>query len=259
MENRLCFIIIKYDAEPWHIAWILEIIGSQYHMMEQTDEAACYYDQALRILPDTNCLLYRDLLALRSLLSYYTTNATHSTQNQLQRLLSQAESKKEFLARCLNISEVYYHEKLYDSAWVYLIQVFNESDNIDSKKQAAEWLVNISNSQGKSCELYAGFLIPFANKEENQSIVKSQLTELYSWFFQNMQELKNKHILNRNIRWTVIAISGLIFVISVITILDLRKKKNIKKLEYLIDEEHSNAKKLYDIECFLLPIFARLK
>lgn len=49
----------KYDAEPWHIAWILEIIGSQYHMMEQTDEAACYYDQALRILPDTNCLLYR--------------------------------------------------------------------------------------------------------------------------------------------------------------------------------------------------------
>ena len=58
----------RYDATPWHKAWILDEIGLHYDMMEQWDSASCYYHKAINILPDNNNLVYRDVMAAEALL-----------------------------------------------------------------------------------------------------------------------------------------------------------------------------------------------
>ena len=58
------------------------------------------------------------------------------------------QNEKESLSRYAIIGDIFYIEKQYDSAWVYLNKVFHETSTIGSKKQAAEWLVEICKEQG---------------------------------------------------------------------------------------------------------------
>ncbi len=172
----------KHNATYWHIAWVWEIIGSHFDMLEQWDSASFYYNKALQALPDTNNLTFRDIKTGLVFLSYNTQKQPTAVLKQLHFLLAKSESVPEQLSRCLTIGDVYYHEQQYDSARNYLTKVFEESCSPGSKKQAAEWLVDIGKSQGINTESYVEFLLPFATHEENQSTVKSQLDEMYDAF-----------------------------------------------------------------------------
>ena len=55
----------RYDAEAWHVAWILNNIGTNYHAIEQFVPALYYYDKALEVLPDTNNTTYRDIVSAK--------------------------------------------------------------------------------------------------------------------------------------------------------------------------------------------------
>ena len=192
----------KYDASLWHLAWVLEEIGSQYDMMDNYDSTGYYYHRSLSLLPDTNNLIYSDIATRLAFLSYKTDGVTQISLNQLQVLIGQSETQKETLSRCAIIGEIYYHEGLYDSAWFYLKKVFQESQSINSKKPAADWLVEICKFQGRQSEImeYADFLIPFANRNENQGYLKSQLTEFYNEYKQKKQETLHQNNLKETLR-----------------------------------------------------------
>ena len=101
-KQSLCYYK-RYEATPWHVSWVLSEIGLHYDMIEQLDSADYYYQEALKVLPDTNCLNYRDVNAAQFYLSYRLGNPPSLSLKQLQNLLSRAENSKERISRYLSI------------------------------------------------------------------------------------------------------------------------------------------------------------
>ena len=233
----------KHNAEPWHIAWILSHIGSSYQVLGDYDSAYYYYNEGLKTLPDANCLTYRDISTLLANLSYENGACQEYSLNQLHNLLTQAESHQEYASRCLNIGEIYYHEQQFDSAWHYLYIVFEHILSTDSKKQAAKWLAEIAETQERKTEAvkYARFLVPFANMEENQSAIKSQLIEQYKNHVQKSLEREHQREKMESQRLTIVIVGSLLILMSFITILYYKNRKKKQHLETQIAaERHSH-------------------
>ena len=223
----------KYDASEWHKAWILCEVGSQYEMKGVFDSAEYYYQKGEEILPDTNNLAYRDLDSRLAFLSYVLSDNCEYSLIRLKTLLGQAESEKEYFPRCLSIGEIYYHEKQYDSALVYLSKIYHRSQSVEAKKQAAEWLVEICKAQGKDMEIfeYANFLVPFANMSENQSHLKSQLTEQYHNYEQGRHRTRYRKQLQRISKFIVVVSVSLAIIFSIALAIHLVHNKKYKHLK----------------------------
>ena len=231
----------KHEAPPQHIAWALDEIGLHFDILENYDSAYYFYNQELKVLSDTNSLAYRDVSAHLASLLYKTGGHATAFLNQLNVLLSNANSGKEYYSRCLSIGEIYYTEKQFDSAWNYFDKVYNGTQSVESKKLAAERLIEICKAQGKEFEAmeYADFLVPFANlEEEKQSAIKSQLTEQYKNYGQWRQERVNQQEKMRNLRRTMIIVGGLLVLMLFITILYHKNKKRKQHLETQIEADH---------------------
>ena len=239
----------KSETSPWQMSWMLCEIGAQYSVMEELDSAGYYYQRAMSNLPDTTGLMYRDIVSRQAFLSYMQDKTSFASLKQLFKMLAYAESEKEKMSRCLTIGEIFYHEKQYDSAWVFLEKVFCESNSILLKKQAAEWLVEICKKQDRNSESfeYAEFLVPFANLNENQGALKSQLTELCYNYEQSKQETLHQEKVKKLLGWggLVLAIVAILVTIMVISYfvdkkqrghLEAQKEETEEKLRTTIQE-----------------------
>ena len=182
-----------YDDEPWHTAWVLCRIGARYETIEQYDSADYYFNKALEILPDTNNMTYRDLIASKAFLSYNQNKETDKALKDLYCILDRSESCAEYLSRCMIIGEFYYQKKMWDSAWIYFDTVFNSIQNTDVKIVSAQRLRDICLKTGDALLLnnYTLYLSQQAKTSAFQVSVNSQLTELYHLF------VKNKNTNNR--------------------------------------------------------------
>jgi len=231
----------KYDASPRHVSRMLNEIGSHYDMMNRFDSASFYYRKSLMVLPDTNNLTYRDIATLLAFLSYKTGEVPKTSLNQLKRLLGQSETPKEALSRCAIVGEIFYQEKQYDSAWVYLNKVFRESQSIGLTKQSAERLVEICKALGKEEEIidYAGFLVPFATQDEDKGKIKTQLTELYNTFRQNELSQQHHQEAKKRTKLALVVFGGLIVLVLAVVFFSRRKNQN---LENQIKTEHHTHK-----------------
>ncbi len=229
----------KLDVPKWHVARMLCEIGAQYDIMKQLDSAEYYYFNAVKVLNDTNSLLYRDISSLQLFLSYKKNGLQENTLNQSHLLLNNAKTETEYLSRCLTIGEIYFHEKQFDSAQYYINNVYNKTKSIASKKQAAEWMLDISKTQGKDDEIleYADFLAPFANQEENQSEVKSQLTELYNAFRQSNLTRQHQRMAKKNTTISLVVIGVLIVGLLSYILLYHYNRRRKQHLEKQIKEE----------------------
>ena len=229
----------KLDVPRWHIARMRCEIGIQYEMMKQLDSADYYYSSAMKILIDTNCLLFRDISTRQILLSYKKRGIEENTLSQLHYILSQSNGEMEYLLRCSSLGEIFYYEKQLDSAWYYLIKVYNNTDKIAVKKQVAEWLLDISKTQGRNDEIleYADFLAPFANQEENQSEVKSQLTKLYNAFRQANLSRQHQQMIKKNTTIGLIIGGGLFVGLLAYVLLYHKNRRRKQLLEKQIKEE----------------------
>lgn len=216
----------KFDAEPWQISWMLDEIGSHYDMMDVFDSADYYYHKALELLPDTNNLTYKMVAGHLAYFNYKKTTDKDPSLKQLYHLLGISESNNEFCSRCLSIGEIYYHETIYDSAWIYLTIVFNNSPSTDAKKQAAQWLAEICEYQGRYDEIskYSNFLIPFATQNEDNSTLKSQLAKTYDTFIQQRQDRLNRQTIRLRMVLIVLILAGLLFVIIILSVFYYRRK-----------------------------------
>jgi hypothetical protein len=101
-----------FNAPLWHIARMLNEIGSNYEIKGEYDNAELYYSQGLDLLTDTNNLVYRDIAAHLAFLSYKNEATKKSSAlKQLNSLMARSQSDKEYLARCAVVGEIYYYEK----------------------------------------------------------------------------------------------------------------------------------------------------
>ena len=229
----------KFDAPSWNVAWILNEIGSHFDIMNQLDTADYYYQKSLSLLFDTTSLIYRDVVTRIANLSFRKKEGSESSLNQLHHLIALSKSEKEYFSRCLNIGEIYYHEKRFDSALVYLNKVFRSTQSLSAKKQAAEWLVEICKAQGREEEIidYAGFLAPFATQDEDKGIIKSQLAEFCNVYKQHELEQRNKQEVYKRTRRSVIIIIGILVVMLSFVFLYWKSKRKKRNLEMQIKEE----------------------
>ena len=234
----------KQNAASWYAVHMLNEIGSQYEMMNQFDSATCYYQKAMDALNNTTTLLYRDIAAHIICLEYKKglCHADTTTQKILL-LLQNSESDRESQARYLNLGEVLYHERRYDSAWVYLNAVFQATDVMGIKKQAAEWLMEIGMMKKTDVTAYSNYLVPFANQEENRSEIKSQLTERYKVFGQTQQERQHNKEMIRHRNQSVVIVAGWFFItLIVIALLYYFNKQHKQHYENQIEAERQTHK-----------------
>ena len=230
----------RYFAESWYIAWMLNKIGSHYDILDNYDSAYFYCKQGLQILPDTNSLMYRDIATHLAFLSYEQGFSPDSSLIQLHTQLDRVESDQEYASRCLTIGNIFYHEQQYDSAWLYLNKVYNKSQRVGPKKQAAEWLAKVAEVLDRDAESheFAYFLVPFANIEEKQSVTKSRLTELFNAFIQAQLQQQQGKENRKNVIVLVIIIVGLLSIVTpTIIILNHRNKLQKQDLETQIEAE----------------------
>ena len=180
----------KHDATPWHVAWILDEIGSHYDMMDEYDSADFYYRKSLSVVPDTNSLIYRDIATHLAYLSYKKEGISQPSLYKLHGLLSLSESEKECLSRCLMIGEIFYLEQQYDSAWPYFATVYERTESVASKKLAAKRLLEICTTEENQSGIleYTAYVAQFATASEDRGAQNSELTELYRQYGQNKAE-----------------------------------------------------------------------
>ena len=219
---------------------MLNEIGSHYDMMNELDSAECYYQKAEDALNDTNTLMFRDIATRQAYLEYKKDSLeADASILRLFQLLSESENNLERFARCATIGELFYREAQLDSAWHYLNMVYHETPNIGTKKQAAEWLVEICKVKGRVVEMheFARFLVPFANQEENKSDIKSQLTQIFNTFIQTKSNRQHQMEANKRAKLTIMVIGSLIVVLLIIFFLHVRNKQHKRKLEAQIEKE----------------------
>ena len=230
----------KLELPSWNMAWVLNKIGNSFDMMEELDSAESYYNKAATALHDTNSLMYRDIATHQAYLEYKKDSLQADVIiQQLENLLSKSENNIEYLARCAIIGELYYHERQFDSAWHCLNLVYCETSNIVAKKQAAERLAEICKAQGRVSEMheYADFLVPFANQEENKSVIRTQLTQLFNTYRQTKTNRQHQIETNIHLKQAITVIGSLIIVILAVIVLYVRNKQHKRKLETQIETE----------------------
>jgi len=229
----------KYDASLRHIVWLLDEIGSHHEMMGSYDSASIYYNNGLMVLSDTNNITYRDVSTHVAFLNYKMGKSPKVSLRRLKQLLQQSESLIEAVSRSAIIGGIYYHEKQFDSAWVYLNKVFKESESVNSKKQAAEWLVEICKLQGRKSEIleYAEFLAPFATQDEDKGTEKSKLAGLSNVCKNFKLEKQHKENIQNQTKIIVVAFIGFLIALSGLFVLYRRNKRKKQSLETQIKEE----------------------
>ena len=226
-------------SPPWNKSWLMDEIGSHFDMAGQLDSADYYYNSAIECINDTNSLMYRDVRSHQAYLSYQREGMTDSIMDVLYGLLYKAENEREYYARCLTIGEIYHYAHSLDSAWKYLNDVYENTNRCNAKKQAAEWLIDISIALGREDEKreFASYLAPYATHEENYGILKSRLSELYKNHVRNWSERQHSEKNRRVLIQVAIVFGGLLLVLSAVLCLYLGAKSNARKLDRKLKEE----------------------
>ncbi len=223
----------KYEAEPWHVAWVLNKIGTHYDAMEQVDSASFYYDNAMAVLPDSTGLNYRDISAAKAFLSYRMGKDAATVMEKLKKLYHDSESERERLSRGLMIGEVYYHENNVDSASYYFSMVYDSQDNDQiSQILAAQRLQEVFSAENDSLltNKYTVYLSQQATTGDTKATLHSNLTTLYSGFLINKHDYSNSQV--KRAANSFVFVMGIILFLVLLSIAFTRflwKKQHDKK------------------------------
>ena len=228
-----CKKSLDYDriaqASPDKIANTLLQLGKQFGKLKEYDSAAYYYDEALKQLPDTNNLVFRDLISAKALLFYNMGKGVEPSVNDLRRMAVQTTDENEKLNRYLTIGCIYSEEVQYDSALVYLTPVFEDMEDAARQKIAARYLYEIFQNQGDTVKAaqFSMYITENTTSEGESNKQVSQLNELFQQHLQWEQERadaerQGKARVRRN---RMIVATGILAVLAALTAWLLYRRK----------------------------------
>jgi len=238
----------KATPSKYSISNTLAKLGQLYDISGRMDSAYYYYDEAMKSLPDSNNLFYRDLISSKAVLSYELGNGFIPALKQLGQVINLAESEDELLTRYYTIGSLYFEEKIYDSAVIYLNLVYDKERNSGNsgikKLQAAEYLREIYRNQGDTitANRFSNILADNTMKEYNQKAKMSNVNELYQQHLKHQENKKfqrEKHIAKKRTALTTIPIALLLVVTVFIVMRKLGKKHIAQHKEALERTENS--------------------
>ena len=173
-------------VSPFNRSNLLYYIGRQYDKLSLYDSAAYYFDEALKQLPDTNNLVFRDLISAKALLFYNMGKGLEPSVNGLRRVAVQTTDEKEKLNRYLTIGCIYSEEVQFDSALVYLTPVFEDMEDAARQKIAARYLYEIFQNQGDTVKA-AQFSMYITGNTTSEGESNKQVSQLNELFQQHLQ------------------------------------------------------------------------
>jgi len=228
-----CKKSLDYDriaqASPDKIANTLLQLGKQFGKLKEYDSAAYYFDEALKQLPDTNNLIFRDLISARAFLYYQMGKGVEPSVNDLRRMAIQTTDETEKLNRYLTIGSIYSEEVQYDSALVYLTPVFENMEDAARQRIAARYLYEIFQNQGDTLKA-AQFSMYIAGNTVSEGESNAQVSQLNELFQQHLQweqeradaERQGKVRVQRN---RMIVTTGILAVLAALTAWLLHRRK----------------------------------
>ena len=165
-ENALVYCKIE-PTSPIGVSNILYRIGKQYDKMNEIDKARQYFGQALEYMPNTDNLVYRDLVSSKAVTDYQYGVESDQLLDELRQVIVSAENETERLNRFLTIGSIFYEDGIYDSALYYLIPVYENTNDRLSQIQAALYLRNVYDSIGEfgNADVYVRFLVDHKKSE----------------------------------------------------------------------------------------------
>ena len=226
-KKALAFNNIE-SGSSYAVSNLLNLLG-QYYVVSQPDSAEYYYNEALLLLPDSNNLVYRDLISSKAVLAYNMGKGYESSIHNVKRMAAQADDENEKMTRFLIIGGIYYNEGQYDSALIYLTPVFENKKDIRIQKIAARFLHDIHQSQGDTLKSiqYAMFQAENAISEGENNAQVSQLNDMIQSYLQWEQKRADAERLEeaRVRRNRMIVATGILAVLAALMAWLLHRRK----------------------------------
>ena len=188
-KKALIFNSIE-PTSPNGTAKTWSLLTKQYYKINQLDSAKYCLDESLRLLYDTNNMIYRDLISLSAVVYFDENRGGEEPVNDLKRMAVQSPTEDEKLTRYNTIANIYYLTNQYDSALVYFTQVFENKGDAAMKRSAARFLRDIYQSRGDTlmATQYAVYQVENAVSQAESNAQVSQLNELFQQHLQWEQE-----------------------------------------------------------------------
>ena len=188
-KKALIFNSIE-PTSPNGTAKTWSLLTKQYYKINQLDSAKYCLDESLRLLYDTNNMIYRDLISLSAVVYFDENRGGEEPVNDLKRMAVQSPTEDEKLTRYNTIANIYYLTNQYDSALVYFTQVFENKGDAAMKRSAARFLHDIYQSRGDTlmATQYAVYQVENAVSQAESNAQVSQLNELFKQHLQWEQE-----------------------------------------------------------------------
>ena len=204
-------------------------LGILFNLTGQNDSADFYYRKALENLPDKDNLHYRDIITTKTILDYNSGRNIDSVINELRFVVSLATDESERLTRFLIIGDVFYEEKVYDSARWFLESVFERQSDVQARMLAAEELRNIYQEERDSIKAhqYAAFLANLAMPVYEKKTDVSKLNELFQNYLIQKQEQKAAQEKHKAVLRTVKILVPIAMVIAVVIVVLIRRRSKM--------------------------------
>ena len=195
IEPTICFYknVLNYKRKaynpPTSLANTLFFLGYEYEKSEQFDSALYYYDQSLACINDTTGILYRNVINRKALSSYHVGYDASASVVALKHIASVGNAFEKH-DRYLGIGYIYKLDNQYDSAIVYLDQVYEDAPSLFLKTQSADYLREIYENRGESDKAgeYARFVTQNTPPEFGTKADEWRFTNLFQEYLQQKQD-----------------------------------------------------------------------
>ncbi len=214
---------------PSSLANTLFFLGYEYEKSEQYDSALHYYDQSLACIKDTTGILYRNIINRKALSSYHVGYDASASVVALKHIASVGNEFEKY-DRYLGIGYIYKLDNQYDSAIVYLNQVYEDAPSLFLKTQSADYLRKIYEDRGESDKAgeYARFVTQNTPPEFGTKADEWRFTSLFQDYLQQKQEntrLQEAKLNRERIMKIVLPLLALIAVFAVWTLINRKRHK----------------------------------
>ena len=236
--KQALFYCRREPTSKYGIPVLLYNLGIQYDIVDQTDSAALYYDEALANMPDFDNLHYRDLMANKTIFAFYNLDySSDSVIKILKQLVTLSADEEERTTRLLTLGQILFEDKQFDSSRVYLETLFEQEEDITSQLMAAECLSSIYQMEGDSVKAhkYASFLAGFTMSEIEKKKEVSRINEMFKNHLAQKQE-KQAEVNREKAIKKVIKIIIPIVVVIVVVIVAMAKTRSKKLLRQQQEE-----------------------
>ena len=214
---------------PSSLANTLFFLGYEYEKSEQYDSALYYYDQSLACIKDTTGILYRNIINRKALSSYHVGYDASASVVALKHIAS-VGNEFEKHDRYLGIGYIYKLDNQYDSAVVYLNQVYEDAPSLFLKTQSADYLREIYEDCGEADKAgeYARFVTQNTPPEFGTKADEWRFTSLFQEYLQQKQEnarLQEAKLNRERIMKIVLPLLTLIAVFAVWMLINRKRHK----------------------------------